>query len=422
MDVQSRHNPYEESRIGYGDRSFGGGDRGGMRGGGGNRPSRQDAHRRLRESVSGHRTGLPKKLLDLFAPRPPLPFLVPIAKKGPKLPYSGVAQWLQHFAGPEEEEYAPTRPEGAPADEGRVFRNPELTLQARIDQESRAEKKVRLRVQRMEQAKRDVQEASKGWDPKKDTKIEGDPYKTLFVGRISYDVTERNLKREFEEFGLIKRIRLVHDTKTGKPRGYAFIEFESKRDMNEAWNMAEGMKIEGRRITVDVEKGRTVDDWKPRRLGGGLGGLSRVAREAGTSDRDAGFREAGADRDHRSERERGDRREPERDGRDRYRDRHEYNRMDRFRDDRDRPRERAERVERAADRADHDRPHKGMREREGGKDRDRDRGRGHDWERERKERRRHIPRDHGEEREHKRARHLEDGELEHHDHRRRDRD
>lgn len=47
----------------------------------------------------------------------------------------------------------------------------------------------------------------------------------------------------------------------GKPRGYAFIEFESKRDMNEAWNMAEGMKIEGRRITVDVEKGRTVDDW-----------------------------------------------------------------------------------------------------------------------------------------------------------------
>lgn len=47
----------------------------------------------------------------------------------------------------------------------------------------------------------------------------------------------------------------------GKPRGYAFIEFDSKRDMNEAWNTAEGMKIEGRRITVDVEKGRTVDDW-----------------------------------------------------------------------------------------------------------------------------------------------------------------
>lgn len=45
--------------------------------------------------------------------------------------------------------------------------------------------------------------------------MQGDPYKTLFVGRISFDVTERNLKREFEEFGPIKRIRLVHDTKTG---------------------------------------------------------------------------------------------------------------------------------------------------------------------------------------------------------------
>jgi U1 small nuclear ribonucleoprotein len=39
-----------------------------------------------------------------------------------------------------------------------------------------------------------------------------------------------------------------------------------------AYKSADGRRIEDRRIVVDVERGRTVDDWKPRRLGGGLGG------------------------------------------------------------------------------------------------------------------------------------------------------
>lgn len=44
---------------------------------------------------------------------------------------------------------------------------------------------------------------------------QGDPFKTLFVSRLSYDVTERKLKREFEEYGPIKRIRLVHNKNSG---------------------------------------------------------------------------------------------------------------------------------------------------------------------------------------------------------------
>jgi hypothetical protein len=46
--------------------------------------------------------------------------------------------------------------------------------------------------------------------------MQGDPYKTLFVPRLSYEVTERKLKHEFEEFGPIKRIRLVHDRNAGE--------------------------------------------------------------------------------------------------------------------------------------------------------------------------------------------------------------
>lgn len=48
---------------------------------------------------------------------------------------------------------------------------------------------------------------------------QGDPYKTLFVSRLSYEVTERKLRHEFEEYGPIKRIRLVHDLDKGEGGG-----------------------------------------------------------------------------------------------------------------------------------------------------------------------------------------------------------
>ncbi len=96
-------------------------------------------------------------------------------------------------------------------------------------------------------------------------------YNTLFVGRLAYEVTERKLLREFETFGPIKDVKLVKD-KDGKSRGYAFVEFELEEDMKRAYRAADAMKIEGRFIVVDVERGHTVPSWLPRRLGGGLGG------------------------------------------------------------------------------------------------------------------------------------------------------
>lgn len=47
----------------------------------------------------------------------------------------------------------------------------------------------------------------------------------------------------------------------GKPRGYAFIEYEHKNNMKEAYKRADGKKVEGRRVVVDVERGRTVPNW-----------------------------------------------------------------------------------------------------------------------------------------------------------------
>ncbi len=59
------------------------------------------------------------------------------------------------------------------------------------------------------------------WNPFEDVNISSDPYKTLFVGRLGYDTTEKKLKKEFEAFGPIKSVKLVK--KDDKFKGYAFI-------------------------------------------------------------------------------------------------------------------------------------------------------------------------------------------------------
>lgn len=105
-------------------------------------------------------------------------------------------------------------------------------------------------------------------------------YNTLFVGRLAYEVTERKLLREMEAFGPVKDIRIIkeHDNPE-KSRGYAFVEYENEEDMKRAYRAADGMKIEGREIVVDVERGHTVPTWLPRRLGGGLGGTRLGGKE-----------------------------------------------------------------------------------------------------------------------------------------------
>lgn len=52
-------------------------------------------------------------------------------------------------------------------------------------------------------------------DPTKDPHIRGDPYKTLFVSRLSYDVKETDLEREFGRFGPIERVCICAGHKIG---------------------------------------------------------------------------------------------------------------------------------------------------------------------------------------------------------------
>lgn len=100
-------------------------------------------------------------------------------------------------------------------------------------------------------------------------------YHTLFVGRLAYEVTERKLLREFEQFGPVKDVKIVtRKKKEGgtRSKGFGFVEYEHEEDMKRAYRGGDGMKLEGRCVVVDVERGHTVPNWLPRRLGGGLGG------------------------------------------------------------------------------------------------------------------------------------------------------
>ncbi|MED6285955.1 hypothetical protein CHARACLAT_000861 [Characodon lateralis] len=243
---------------------------------------------------------LPPNLLALFAPRDPIPFLPQLEKlpheKHHNQPYCGIAPFIRHFEDPRDAP-PPTRAE---------------------TREERLERKRREKIERRQTV---LETELKLWDPHNDPNAQGDAFKTLFVARINYDTTESKLRREFEVYGPIKRIYIVYNKRTGKPRGYAFIEYEHERDMHSAYKHADGKKIDGRRVLVDVERGRTVKGWHPRRLGGGLGGTRRGGADVNIkhSGRDDASRyddrSLGGDRVERRERSRDRDRDKERERR-----------------------------------------------------------------------------------------------------------
>lgn len=110
------------------------------------------------------------------------------------------------------------------------------------------------------------------YDPFGDPKAIGDPYCTLFVGHLSHFTTEQALRQEMNKYGRVKSLRIVRHIVTGASRGYAFVEFETDRDMRRAYTDAHHKMIDDSEIIVDYNRQRLMSGWIPRRLGGGLGG------------------------------------------------------------------------------------------------------------------------------------------------------
>ncbi|KAG2285050.1 hypothetical protein Bca52824_044654 [Brassica carinata] len=110
------------------------------------------------------------------------------------------------------------------------------------------------------------------YDPSGDGKAGGDPYCTLFVGRISHLTSEETLREAMSKYGKVKSLRLVRHIVTDASRGYAFVEYETEKEMRRAYEDAHHSLIDGREIIVDYNRQQLMPGWIPRRLGGGLGG------------------------------------------------------------------------------------------------------------------------------------------------------
>ncbi|KAI6695905.1 hypothetical protein NL676_023615 [Syzygium grande] len=110
------------------------------------------------------------------------------------------------------------------------------------------------------------------YDPFGDPKAVGDPYCTLFVGRLSHFTSEDTLRKAMSKYGRVKNLRLVRHIVTGASRGYAFVEYETEREMRRAYKDAHHSFIDDSEIIVDYNRQQLMPGWIPRRLGGGLGG------------------------------------------------------------------------------------------------------------------------------------------------------
>lgn len=77
---------------------------------------------------------------------------------------------------------------------------------------------------------------------------------TIYVGNLSYQATEEDLKAVFAEYGKVKRVVLPTDRETGRMRGFAFVEMAEDAQENTAITELDGAEWMGRMLKVNKAK------------------------------------------------------------------------------------------------------------------------------------------------------------------------
>ena len=90
----------------------------------------------------------------------------------------------------------------------------------------------------------------------------------IYIGNLSYEVTEEDLKQAFEAFGQVESVNIIKDGYSGRSRGFGFVEMPGKAEAQSAINELNGKELKGR--TVNVNKARPRSEG--RRGGSGRGG------------------------------------------------------------------------------------------------------------------------------------------------------
>lgn len=88
----------------------------------------------------------------------------------------------------------------------------------------------------------------------------------VFVGNLDFNATKEQVQSLFEQVGPVQDVFLPMDRETGRPRGFAFVEYESESDAEKAIEQFNGQELLGRTLRVNAAEDR------PRRTGGFGGG------------------------------------------------------------------------------------------------------------------------------------------------------
>ncbi len=86
----------------------------------------------------------------------------------------------------------------------------------------------------------------------------------LYVGNLPFSVSEQDLEEMFGQIGVVESANIVTDRDTGRSRGFAFVEMDSREAADAAIAALNGREIDGRQLTVN--------EARPRESRGGFGG------------------------------------------------------------------------------------------------------------------------------------------------------
>ena len=96
--------------------------------------------------------------------------------------------------------------------------------------------------------------------------------KNIFVGNLSFNTSEDELRQIFETYGQVERVSILTDRETGRSRGFGFVEMSSTAEAQEAIAALNGKEIDGRALKVNEAKPQNNDRGGRGGGGGGRGG------------------------------------------------------------------------------------------------------------------------------------------------------
>ena len=92
----------------------------------------------------------------------------------------------------------------------------------------------------------------------------------IYVGNLSYQVTDQEVREMFAQFGTVSKALVIEDRETGRSKGFGFVEMNDDAAGQEAIKQLDGVELDGRNMKVNEARPR-----EPRENRGGYGGGGR---------------------------------------------------------------------------------------------------------------------------------------------------